>query len=129
MLDKISDKVAMKDGSSNTDELPDAGFTETLPAKTHVDVLHAVQEVPFTSSGYKRPPSLGLPGCNINIKRDILMKRHSAAGPRKERRTLFLTDSILKGIDPRSFSTHKNEFCIKKTIVKCIQKLCLRLTL
>ena len=51
----------MKDGSSNTDELPDAGFTETLPANTHVDVLPAVQEVPVTSSGYKRPPRWDYP--------------------------------------------------------------------
>ena len=41
------------------------------------------------------------------------MKRHSSAGPPKERRTLFLTLSLLKDIDPRSFSTHKNELCIK----------------
>ena len=116
VLDKISNKVVMKDGSSNTDELPYVRSTETLPANTHVDVQPAVQEVPVTSSGYNRPPLLGLPGCNINIKRDILMKRHSTAGPRKERRTLFLTGSILKGIDSRSFSTHKNELYIKKTM-------------
>ena len=116
-LDKISNKVVMKDGSTNTDELPESASTETPSANTDVEVLPALQEVPFTSPGYKRPPLLGLPGCNINIKRDILMKRHSSAGPPKERRTLFLTDSILKGIDPRSFSTHKNELCIKKTVL------------
>ena len=115
-LDKISNKVVMKDRSSNTDELPESAPTETLPANKHVDVLPALQEVPVTSPTYKRPPPLGLPGCNINFKRDILMKRHSSVGPPKERRTLFLTDSILKGIDPRSFSTHKNELCIKKTM-------------
>ena len=115
-LDKISNKVVMKDGSTNTDELPESASTETPSANTDVEVLPALQEVPFTSPGYKRPLLLGLPGCNINIKRDILMKRHSSSGPPKERRTLFLTDSILKGIDPRSFSTHKNELCIKKTM-------------
>ena len=55
-LDKISNKVVMKDGSTNTDELPESASTETLSANTHVEVLPALQEVPVTSPGYKRPP-------------------------------------------------------------------------
>ena len=48
-LDKISNKVVMKDGSTNTDELPESASTETPFANTDVEVLPALQEVPFTS--------------------------------------------------------------------------------
>ena len=63
-----------------------------------------------------KPPPLGLPGHNINIKRDILMERHKDAGATATSRTLFLTDSMLISIPSSSLSANKKDKCVKKTL-------------
>ena len=56
-----------------------------------------------------RPPPIGLPGTFFNPKKDILLGKSS-------HRTLFLTDSILRGINVNNFKTDNIEACIKKTM-------------
>ena len=63
-----------------------------------------------------KPPPLGLPGHNINIKRDILMERHKDAGATATSRMLFLTDSMLSSIPSSSLSANKKDKCEKKTL-------------
>ena len=62
------------------------------------------------------PPPLGLPGCNVNIKRDILMQKHKYAQSTATTRTLFLTDSMLGNIFPSSLRASSRDICIKKTL-------------
>ena len=63
-----------------------------------------------------KPPPLGLPGCNVNIKRDILMQKHKDAQSTAITRTLFLTDSMLGNIFPSSLRASSRDICIKKTL-------------
>ena len=63
-----------------------------------------------------KPPPLGLPGCNVNIKRDILMQKHKDAQSTATTRTLFLTDSMLGNIFPSSLRASNRHICIKKTL-------------
>ena len=67
-----------------------------------------------TTSAKERPPPLGLSGCNVNPKRDILLGRNTDTGTPKTKRTLLLTDFVLGKIHPRALSFHRNEKCIKK---------------
>ena len=57
------------------------------------------------------PPPLGLPGQNINIKRDILMGKHKVAGKTAMTRTLFLSDSILSSVSSQSLKTNNRDMC------------------
>ena len=63
-----------------------------------------------------KPPPLGLPGCNVNIKRDILMQKHKDAQNTAITRTLFLTDSMLGNIFPSSLRASSRDICLKKTL-------------
>ena len=56
-----------------------------------------------------KPPPIGMPGSISNAKQDLLLGKCN-------RRSLFLTDSILKSINPYQLSTHYNERCIKKVM-------------
>ena len=69
-----------------------------------------------TPTPRNRPPPLGLPGCNFNIKRDILMQKHKDTHGTATTRTLFLTDSILGNIFPSSLRANSSDICIEKTI-------------
>ena len=57
---------------------------------------------------------LGLPGHNMNPKRDILFGKNTKFSSVKNKRTLLLTDSILSAVNPQSLTTSKHEICVKK---------------
>ena len=61
-------------------------------------------------------PPLGLPGDNMNPKRDILFGKHTTLSSMKNKRTLLLTDSILSAVNPQSLTTSKHEICVKKCL-------------
>ena len=59
-------------------------------------------------------PPLGLPGDNMNPKRDILFGKNTIFSSVKNKRTLLLTDSILSAVNPQSLTKSKHEICVKK---------------
>ena len=61
-------------------------------------------------------PPLGLPGHNMNPKRDILFGKNTKFSSVKNKRTLLLTDSILSAVNPQSLTTSKHEICVKKML-------------
>ena len=63
-----------------------------------------------------KPPPMGLPGCNVNIKRDILMQKHKYAQITATTRTLFLKDSVLGNIFPSSLRASSRDICTKTTL-------------
>ena len=63
-----------------------------------------------------KPRPLGLPGQNINIKRDISMEKLKDAGATATSRTLFLTDPMLSSILSPSLGTNNKDKCVKKPL-------------
>ena len=57
---------------------------------------------------------LGLPGDNMNPKRDMLFGKNTTYSSVKNKRTLLLTDSILSAVNPQSLTTSKHKICVKK---------------
>ena len=62
-------------------------------------------------------PPLGLPGDNMNPKRDILFGKNSTYSSVKNKRTLLLTDSILSAVNPQSLTTSNHEICVKNVLL------------
>ena len=56
-----------------------------------------------------KPLPIGMPGSLSNAKQDLLLGKCN-------KRSIFLTDLILKSNNPYQLSTHYNERCIKKVM-------------
>ena len=110
-------KSAMSTADAATSMVPPGSYipsvncptTSQAPPRDTAPTASTAPAVSTVTSAPTKPPPFGLPGTLTNPKRDILLGKSSC-------RKLFLTDSILRAIDPSSLRTRKDEISVKKTM-------------